>query len=783
MAETIISNNAEEVQVKLIPEKVGTSYDATKAYRLLDYIVIDNTEMYICTNVDEATNTCVGKPLTDTNYWDKCISMADIKAAAEKATTAANAAAKSATDAATAANTAKANADTAAKKATDAAGAATTATTNANTATQKANDAATASEKVNATITAENVLEVTDREGVKKTLELQSQADATATAQQVTQNASDIVSLRKRMDLFGDAMVGFARVSGDADPKPIPEFVYGDRNLIREIGSHFKMGTVKRVGNEAVLQHECAPGRITLATNGDTIAVDGTEGDLLMYVDTDIYLQKHNAAVNGNEMSCMGVGIVPNYWMGHAAKKFVPFAMSPFYTVNAKLAGDERECAHNVISDSVIGSYKTPNGLFKENFKVNGGGFPSQGISGAKSIFLAQNKNADSSTNYPYMGCYYEFYELWLTMMYAECGTLNTHDIYCMGVGCTRQNPVTDATWNDEKIAANSGVKIIKGDGSVVGYTFLMDNNFANGSSTSMHLLDGFVGSDHYSFTKNGEALIVLDAISKGGLQEKVGDASNVFYFDANGSIVCSSDGSINLTTGAGMSINTRYYIVRDVPNCQGIAEGVLTAVVNCYIKMSFTDGVTFNGNSLTGGSAICKFSHSVYRGKSAPLDGMFQQLSGALFVSRKSGNNLYTKFYCAKSWKDLPVLTNDNSYTDISNMESLDILRGLTSSVEIQLRQGWSKMANYQFSLFCSVKSGGAANINECFYCSNNGYAWGAGNRGEISEGKACANAFNVGCFSNGTLASARSIESNDAFSFDAYSSGAFSVPQLVLK
>lgn len=176
MAETIISNNAEEVQVKIIPEKAGTAYDAAKAYRLLDYIVIDNTEMYICTNVDEATNTCVGKPLTDTNYWDKCISMADIKAAAEKATTAANAAAKSATDAASAANTAKANADTATKKATDAAGAATTATTNANTATQKANDAATASEKVNATITAENVLEVTDRTGAKKTLALAEQA-------------------------------------------------------------------------------------------------------------------------------------------------------------------------------------------------------------------------------------------------------------------------------------------------------------------------------------------------------------------------------------------------------------------------------------------------------------------------------------------------------------------------------------------------------------------------------------------------------------------------------
>ena len=63
----IITYNGEELRIKLIPEKVGTAYDATKAYRLLDYIVIDNTEMYICTNVDETTNTCVGHPLSDTN--------------------------------------------------------------------------------------------------------------------------------------------------------------------------------------------------------------------------------------------------------------------------------------------------------------------------------------------------------------------------------------------------------------------------------------------------------------------------------------------------------------------------------------------------------------------------------------------------------------------------------------------------------------------------------------------------------------------------------------------
>ena len=171
-----------QTRVKVIFTKVGTAYDATKTYRLLDYIVLNDVTVYVCKKVDKTTMTCVGHPLTDTDYWDKFIDMAEFKAAAEQATTAATTAAKSANDAATAANTAKTNADAATKKATDAAASAATATTNANTATQKANDAATASERVNATITAENVLEVTDRTGAKKTLAL---ADQTTTVEKL----------------------------------------------------------------------------------------------------------------------------------------------------------------------------------------------------------------------------------------------------------------------------------------------------------------------------------------------------------------------------------------------------------------------------------------------------------------------------------------------------------------------------------------------------------------------------------------------------------------------
>ena len=145
-----------ETRVKVVFTKAGEAYSATQAYRLHDYIVLDGVTIYACKKVDPATMTCVAHPLTDTAYWDKFLDMAELKAASENATSAANAAAKSATDAASAANTAKTNADK---------------------ATEAANAAAAGAENVDATITADNVLVVTDRTGAEKTLELMGQAE------------------------------------------------------------------------------------------------------------------------------------------------------------------------------------------------------------------------------------------------------------------------------------------------------------------------------------------------------------------------------------------------------------------------------------------------------------------------------------------------------------------------------------------------------------------------------------------------------------------------------
>lgn len=677
---------------------------------------------------------------------------------------------------------------------------ANTAADSANTAAEKANGGAekvsaavTAASNVNATLADDGTLTVTDRNGESKSVKVgegekvnQLVTDMKETKEAVAQNAADIAGVQKRLDMFGDAFVGFARVSGDADPKPSADYIYGTRKLVQEIGKHMKLGTVKRVGNEAVLHHECAKGRITLANNGDAVAVDGTEGDLLVYTDIPLYLIKANEQTDVSEMSCMGVGVAQSYWQGHAAKKVEPFAMSPFYTVQAKLAGDERSCAHNVISDNVVGAYQTPNGFLKESFRENGGGYYSISVSTINSMIYAQSKNADLNTNYPYMGCYYEFYELWLMMMFAECGTLDTTDLYCMGVGCTQLETANVDTWNNERIAANSGLKIFASTGAEVKYLGLNTNGLKKGQAGSpQSAYSALVGAYYVPFTKCGEVLSVLDGVTKAGLQGEIGTNTHIFYFDASGVMQCAKDGSIDFNTGIGMESNKRYYIIRDVPNCQGIADGVMTAVVNCYVKMSVADGIYIDNTDLTGGYVIYKFSHSVYRGLSMPMDGHFFQLCGAYYTTECREGQYYNKYHCAEKWSDMPPLVNKSCYTDIESAYKLDVLKGLHKRCDVAVIGGWISKADYSYSLFCQTEATAASSHSkECCYLWCGNTIWGEGKDGKPEEGKLGVKAFAVGCSAVSDFASSRSAYSNAACSAStAIYAGALAVPQLKLK
>ena len=74
-------------KIKIVLTKAGTAYDETKEYRLHDYIIIDNSVMYICRRVDATTMVCVGHPLTDEEWWDKSIDLSEAETKAETAAT------------------------------------------------------------------------------------------------------------------------------------------------------------------------------------------------------------------------------------------------------------------------------------------------------------------------------------------------------------------------------------------------------------------------------------------------------------------------------------------------------------------------------------------------------------------------------------------------------------------------------------------------------------------------------------------------------------------------
>ena len=982
-----------ETRVKIIPTKVGTVWEAARQYKLLDYLVIDGATMYLSKKVDDS-GVNVGHALTNTDWWEVCIDIADVVAKAKKAIEDCEQAGVGANDAATQANDAAQNAQTQATKAAATADAAMKATKLADDAAQAANTAAEGANTVNAKLGKDNVLMVTDREGNSVQVPLGDAADvarikqslgpysdrpdivlsasqtgyvvskdgvktaksgwamaeftaelgneylfkpgatdgsvcvfaeyidkverraieysytydekgrvATAKAtydgkthsytyayttqestaaagteaqgevcvitddqtgqtvdylpatfltkvgsyqpltllnadaelpvdgycrfvsnfqarsaikvvvsykvdvadltmkvvrdgmtasmctqlskinQKVDEAKATTETLQKRLNMFGDAFVGFARISGDNDPKPSSDYVYGTRKQIREIGKHMKLGTVKRIDNEAVLQHECAPGRITLATNGETMKVDGTEGDLLVYTDIPLHAIRANGMLDGFEMSSMGIGVVPCYWQGYASKKFEPFAFSPFYTVNTKLEGDERTCAHCVISDEIVGSGSAAAGTVKNPLNVDGKGYPTWAVSGLNSIHMAQNKNADANTNYPYMGGYYEFYELWLIMMFVELGTLDASDLYLFGVGCTYTSIANEATWADDRIAAVSGVKTFKADGSVVNYSGIMSQTWKKGASgAKSNNLQGMFGGSFYVITKCGEIQMLLDGITKAGLQEKVGKPQNIFYFNADGNVACSEDGSVNVTTGAGMEVNKRYYVVRDVPNCQGISEGVMTAVANCYIKMEFTDGTYCDDTDLTGGYAIGKFSHSCYRGMSLPFDGMFRQLCGAHYTSSKIGGSYVDYFYYATKWQDVVPLTSDVSYGDVGT--DFNILHGLTNKISTSGVSGYIKKIDYNRNMFSYEELGGNLNTCECCYTWNNHYMRGAGKDGLPEEGKEGVKALAAGCGAVDGAAASRTASCSSAVSHSRGDfAGAVAVPLLKLK
>lgn len=506
------------------------------------------------------------------------------------------------------------------------------------------------------------------------------------------------------------------------------------------------------------------------------------------FTDCDLYylrttMQYTPQGGTEGEYNIVALSLLPFGIGGKQAKRIRPFAIVPGECVTAKLEGDARNCAHYVYNKNAIGTYSAPLNIFKKSYKTSGGGYPTQNVSAVQSIKNAQAKNADEATNRPYMGMYYEFYEIIICLMSFEIGTWAHTRLNLFGAGCTILDSVNATTFADSALTANSGWKVIIGD--TVKYSTLHGVNMVipPSSANKTNLIGGISGNTWCGFLEIMEAQRLLDGISKAGLVPKIGNIGNVFTFDAAGNVSCTTDGSVNLSTGAGMEACKHYYVVRNVPGCEGMADGVMTAVVNSYTKMEFIDGVKWSDNTvLDGGIGILKRSVPIYRGWNLPIVGLSRQMDGAYYIVRKDseGNNLPVQFRCASDVSRVPARTT-YSYRVHDNEES-DMEKGLDLKKEYPgvnfpvASESWVKKSDYDFSLFCAETTGGGSRNYE------NAYLWLYINN-DVNANERCLHGSVVGCLESFIYASVRTsfCNYNAANKFTHYA-GAFSIPFIEL-
>lgn len=592
-------------------------------------------------------------------------------------------------------------------------------------------------------------------------------------------NATAIEALANELEALGAC--GFARVNGSADPDA--QVTFGNTSKLRSLASHLHLGVFKN----GKLLKQCAPGRLTQSVDGRDIAIDGTDGDVMNFTDCDLYYLRTTCQYTPQgstegEYNIVALSLLPFGIGGKQAKRIRPFAIVPGECVTAKLEGDTASCAHYVYNKNAIGTYNAPMSIFKQSYKTSGGGYPTQYVSSIQSVKNAQAKNADGS-NRPYMGMYYEFYEIIVCLMSFEIGTWAHTRLNLFGVGCTTLDSVNSSTFADDVISANSGWKAIVG--SAVKYSALKGSNMITpaGSTSKTNLIGGVAGSSWYGFMELMEAQRLLDGIGKAGLVSKIGSIGHIFSFDAEGGVTCTEDGSVNLSTGAGMEVCKHYYVVRNVPGCAGMADGVMTAVVNSYTKMEFVDGAVWtDGTAMNGGIGILKRSIPIYRGWNLPLVGLFRQMDGAYYIARKDsgGNNLPVQFRCASDVNRVPVRT---TYTyRVPDNEECDMEIGLDLKKEypgINLpvaNESWFKKSDYDFSLFCAeTVRGGARNYE-------NAYLWLYIND-NIDAGERSLHSTAVGCFAQTNNASIRAASCSNYAGAEADSyAGGFAIPFIEL-
>ena len=533
--------------------------------------------------------------------------------------------------------------------------------------------------------------------------------------------------------------------------------VYGSKEALNMVLKHYKMGLFK----DGALVKECAPCRITKAVDGSDINIDGSEGDIMLYTDVPIY--RDRCRVSGVTVpnswatthNMIGLGLMPHQIGWKDAKKMNPFAFTPGYV---QFDGKEyRSCYNTSYNGSGTmnnyGKSQAPAPLFTTNFiGADGaqGGYPVMFQSSVASMQRSRAKGPK------YQGIFYEFYEMWLIAMYLELGSLHFTKTDSFGVGCVNITPDA-STWLS---GGESGVLVKNGnrDGTDY-YTGLMGDYFKIGSGGgTVRPLNGLLGGNTSNFEEALESQRFVDALVKSNLTSKV-DGKTVLEYDDNKNGYVKVSNGVNVASGNGMKEGKKYYIIRDVPKCQGIGDGVMTYVLNVFVKTTFNSGVTRDYFDIGGKTVIFKFSYPTYRGLEL-FSGAQTHIEGIHYVHSRD-NNDYGKnsFWYAKDYTDIKY--DPTNYTDTDAFvpigtpdEDIPYIKGFVKGGEYDgSNDGWAENVDYDVSLYYVTKlmENGNSSYYECSYIYR-GYG--------VKKGYKMVSALVVGCDVAGVGVSGRSLE-----------------------
>ena len=533
--------------------------------------------------------------------------------------------------------------------------------------------------------------------------------------------------------------------------------VYGSKEALNMVLKHYKMGLFK----DGALVKECAPCRITKAVDGSDINIDGSEGDIMLYTDVPIYRDRckvsgvtvPNSRATTHNM--IGLGLMPHQIGWKDAKKMNPFAFTPGYV---QFDGKEyRSCYNTSYNGSGTmnnyGKSQAPAPLFTTNFiGADGaqGGYPVMFQSSVASMQRSRAKG------HKYQGIFYEFYEMWLIAMYLELGSLLFTKTDSFGVGCVNITPDA-SSWLS---GGESGVLVKNGnrDGTDY-YTGLMGNYFKISSSGgTVRPLNGLLGGNTSNFEEALESQRFVDALVKSNLASKV-DGKTVLEYDDNKNGYVKVSNGVNVASGNGMKEGKKYYIIRDVPKCQGIGDGVMTYVLNVFVKTTFNSGVTRNYFDIGGKTVIFKFSYPTYRGLEL-FSGAQTHIEGIHYVHRRDNNDYgNNSFWYAKDYTDIkydPTDPKESDYKVSINTPDEDIpyIKGFVKGGEYNgSNDGWAENVDYDVSLyyFTKLMENGSDTSYECGYIYR-GYG--------VNKGYKLVSELVVGCDVAGVGVSGRSLE-----------------------